>query len=82
MEEFLGHLPQINIKQEFRDDYYLCRELRHKLKESNFTASCAMPPMPVKSYGTTVDLEYYNSRELRDVEESDVSLPVNLTFGS
>ena len=68
-EEFLGHLPQINIKQEFHDDYYLCRELRYKLKDSKFSASCAMPP---QSSSTSIKSEYYNTRELRDV---DVSWP-------
>ena len=66
-EEFLGHLPRINVRQEFHDDYYLCRELRHKLKDSKFSASCAMPP---QSSSTSVNLEYHNTRELRDVAVS------------
>lgn len=67
-EEFLGHLPRINVRQEFHDDYYLCRELRHKLKDSKFSASCAMPP---QSSSTSVNLEYHNTRELRDVADQE-----------
>lgn len=72
-EEFLGHLPRVNVKQEFHDDYYLCRELRHRLKDSEFSASCAMPPQDSRSPGTDIDSGYYNTRELR--EAAAVSLP-------